>query len=67
MLLAVATHAQAGSDDGEFCARDVLALAAQRAGALSGGGGDEGSQQPPRAPEGRGYALDEGSDDEDDE
>ena len=68
VLLAVATHAQVAADDGEFSARHLLAAAATRAAALSSGGNDGAASQPPRAPQGRGYALDEeGSDDEGDE
>ena len=67
VLLAVATHAQVGADDGEFSACHLLAAAAARAAAL-GSCGDGGTvSQPPRAPQGRGYALDDGSDDEGDD
>ena len=64
----MATHAQVAADDGDFSARHVLAAAAARAAALSSGG-DSAASQPPRAPQGRGYALDEGagSDEEEDE
>ena len=66
VLLAVATHAQVASDDGDFSARHLLSAAAAKAAALSGAG-DESPSQPPRAPQGRGYALDEGSGSDEDE
>lgn len=62
VLLAVATHAQVASDEGDFSARHVIAAAAARAAALSGGDDEPGGA--PQAPQGRGYTLDEGSDDD---
>lgn len=62
VLLAVATHAQVASVDGDFSARHVIAAAAARAAALSGGDDEPGGA--PQAPQGRGYTLDEGSDDD---
>ena len=62
VLLAVATHAQVASDDGDFSARHVIAAAAARAAELSGGGDEPAGA--PQAPQGRGYALDEGSDED---
>jgi hypothetical protein len=70
VLLAVATHAQIAADDGDFAARHILAAAAAAAAALSSAdaaGGAAAAGLQPRAPEGRGYALDAADDEEEEE